>query len=165
MNPAWTALAQALDARRLELAEREAQAAALENLAADLRGQLKGLQAELAARRAETDRARADAERLQATRDLLAQKITETRIARSVDLGQTSIAVVSPALEPSKPVKPKKALNLSLALALGLMAGTALAFVLERFDVTIKGAEDVEGEVGLPVLGLIPDLARAEARA
>lgn len=162
-NPAWTALAQALEERRLELAERQAQASALEKLAGDLREQLKGLQAELAAQRAEVERAQAEAKRLQDTRELLAQKITETRIARSVDLGQTSIAVVSPALEPSKPVKPKKALNLALALVLGLLAGVTLAFLLERLDNTVKAAEDVEEEVGLPVLGLIPDLARGRA--
>lgn len=164
LNPAWTALVQLAESKRVELAQKRAEASALDEAIAALEKDLNDLQAELTARRAERDRLQAEVGRMTQTRDLLAQKITETRIARSVDLGQMNIEVVSPALQPAKPVKPKKALNLAAALVLGLMGGVLLAFLMERLDNTIKTAEDVERELGLPVLGSIPAMSAADLR-
>lgn len=111
----------------------------------------------------ERERLQREIERLESTMDLLADKMTETRIARSIDLGQTSVLVVSPASTPDKPVSPNTNLNMALAFVLGLMVCTGLAFVLEHLDYTIKTAEDVDAHLGLPVLGAIPD-ANAKAR-
>ncbi len=164
LNPAWSELARLAEGRRVELAQKRAEAAALGQAIAMLEKDLKSLQAELASRRAERERLQAEADRLAQTRDLLAGKITETRIARSVDLGQVNIEVISPALQPAKPVKPRKALNLAVALILGLMGGVALAFLMEHLDNTIKTTEDVERELGLPVLGSIPAMSAADLR-
>lgn len=164
LNPAWTALTQLAESKRVELAQKQAEAAALDQAIAALEGDLKGLQAEVTVRRAERDRFQVEADHLARTRDLLAGKITETRITRSVDLGQMNIEVVSPALSPTRPVKPKKALNLAVAVVLGLMAGVFLTFLLERLDNTIKTAEDVERDLGLPVLGSIPAMSASDLR-
>lgn len=165
LNPAWTALAQLAESKRVELAQKEAEAAALTETIAALEEDLRGLQVELTARRAERERFQADVDRLARTRDLLAGNITETRIARSVDLGQMNIDVISPALQPTAPVKPKKALNLAVALVLGLIGGISLAFLLEHLDNTVKTAEDVERELGLPVLGSIPVMSAGDLRS
>lgn len=164
LNPAWTVLTQLAESKRVELAQKKAEAAALDQAIAALEGDLKGLQAEVTARRAERDRFQAEVDRLNRTSDLLAGKISETRITRSVDLGQMNIEVVSSALAPTMPVKPKKALNLAVAAALGLMAGVFLTFLLERLDNTIKTAEDVERDLGLPVLGSIPAMSASDLR-
>lgn len=105
-----------------------------------------------------TERTRLEREvnRLQSTMDLLAEKMTETRIARSIDLGQTAVLVVSPAGVPTKPVSPNVNLNMALAFVLGLMVFTSVAFVVEHLDYTVKTAEDVDAHLGLPVLGAIP---------
>lgn len=94
-------------------------------------------------------------ERLQGMLTLLSQGITRTQIARSFDLGSTSLVVVSPALAAAK-VKPNKKMNLAAAFLLGLMASVALAFLLEFLDNTIKTPEDVARHLDLPVMGLIP---------
>ena len=52
-------------------------------------------------------------------------------------------------------VKPNIVLNMALALAVGLIAGVGLAFLLEYLDTTIKNDKDVEEHLGLPVLGAI----------
>ena len=102
-------------------------------------------------------------DRLKQTVETLAQKTTETQIARSIDLGDTSVLVVSEAAVPAHPVKPKKKLNLAVALVLGLLASTALAFVLEHLDYTIKTPEDVARQLELPVVGVIPQVTSRTA--
>lgn len=53
------------------------------------------------------------------------------------------------------PIKPKPALNIAIALVVGLMAGVGLAFLLEYLDNTIKNEQDIEKHLGLPVLGAV----------
>ena len=66
--------------------------------------------------------------------------------------------MVSEASVPSHPVKPNKKLNIAIAVVLGLMIFTLLAFVLEYLDNTLKTPEDINKELGLPVLGVIPKM-------
>ncbi|MHC1721418.1 MAG: YveK family protein [Clostridiaceae bacterium] len=57
---------------------------------------------------------------------------------------------------PTAPVSPRKALNISIALLLGLFFSVALAYTLEYLDKTIKDEKDVENFLDLPVIGIIP---------
>ena len=50
--------------------------------------------------------------------------------------------------------------NLGLRVLLGIIAGVALAFLLEYLDDTVRSAREVADSMGLPVLGEIP-LTRA----
>lgn len=163
LNPVWVSLTQALDQKRLALAEKEAQSKALSQQAEALEKQIRELQTELSGKRTELDSLQAAVERLKKTQSLLSEKITETRIARSVNLGETNVIVVSPALKPHVPVKPRKTFNMAIAGVLGLMVSVGLAFVLEHLDNTVKTAEDVQRQLGLPVLGSIPKIT-GEAR-
>jgi capsular polysaccharide biosynthesis protein len=106
----------------------------------------------------------AERARLQSMLTLLSEGITRTQIARSIDLGSTSLMVVSPAAAHNSPVKPNKKLNITVAFLLGLMASVALSFVLEFLDYTIKTTDDVSQYLDLPVVGLIP-VADNRARA
>ncbi len=56
------------------------------------------------------------------------------------------------------PIKPQPVLNMAIALVVGLMAGVGLAFLLEYLDNTIKTEQDVEHQLGLPVLGVITSI-------
>lgn len=115
-----------------------------------LQQQMDQVRAELA----EAD-TQAERDRLQGMITLLSEGITKTQIARSFDLGSTSLMVVSPAMQAVQ-VKPNKQMNLAVAFLLGLMVSVALAFVLEFLDNTIKTPEDVARQLELPVLGVIP---------
>ncbi len=66
------------------------------------------------------------------------------------------IQVMDDAAFPKKPAKPRKKLNIALASLLGLFISTALAYMLEEMDRTIKNEDDVEKYLGLPVIGVIP---------
>ncbi|ACA60164.1 GumC family protein [Candidatus Desulforudis audaxviator] len=165
-NPVYATLSERLSERKAAQAEKEAEVQALTQLIAGLEGETSVLLAELTTKRAGLDRLRDEVNRLDATANLLAQKVTETQIARSIDLGQTSVVVVSPANTPTTPVKPNKKLNMAVALVLGLMVFVGLAFVLEHLDYTIKNPEDVERHLELPVLGVVPAVdARAAQRS
>ncbi len=69
------------------------------------------------------------------------------------------------ALLPTRPVAPNPARNLALAAVLGLVAGVGLMFAAEYLDVAVRGPEDVERLVALPVLALIPKVARDDIMA
>jgi capsular polysaccharide biosynthesis protein len=97
-----------------------------------------------------------EVDRLNVTINTLDKKITDTQIAQSLELGQTMGTVVSNAATPISPISPNKKQNVIVAFILGLMIFTALAFVLEYFDYTIKTPEDVTEQLGLPSLGVIP---------
>ena len=59
---------------------------------------------------------------------------------------------------PRTPYSPNKPLNLSLALAIGLMMGTGLAFFIEFLDNSVKTPDDVDRYIKLPVSGSDPCL-------
>lgn len=52
--------------------------------------------------------------------------------------------------------------NVTLGAIFGLVASVALAFLLEYLDVSIRTPADAERHLGLPVLGVIPVLARPD---
>jgi uncharacterized protein involved in exopolysaccharide biosynthesis len=68
------------------------------------------------------------------------------------------IKVISPAVVPTSPIKPKKILNIILAILLGLFGGLGLAFFIEYFDHTINTPDDLEKYIGINALGSIPEV-------
>ncbi|MFQ5766567.1 MAG: GumC family protein [Acidobacteriota bacterium] len=67
---------------------------------------------------------------------------------------------VEKAKVPMEPFRPDKKLNIFLALLLGSSLGVGLVFFFEYLDNSIKDAEELERETGLPALGIIPGLRR-----
>ncbi|MDD2587156.1 MAG: Wzz/FepE/Etk N-terminal domain-containing protein [Syntrophomonadaceae bacterium] len=157
-NPLYISLAEKITEKRAALAEKTGEHEALQGMVISLQGELDYLQAELASKRTEQDSLERKVEFLKTTSQTLAEKTTETRIAKSIDLGDTSVLVVSEASIPTSPIKPNKKLNVCIAIILGLVMFTILAFVLEYMDNTLKTAEDVTRELELPVLGIIPEV-------
>lgn len=84
----------------------------------------------------------------------LLQRMKEASVAAG--LKASNIRIVDAAVPPVSPVKPQIALNLVLALVLGLSGGIGIAFVQEHLDNTLKTSDDVERFVQLPALATIP---------
>lgn len=155
-NPAYDQFTRELAAREIRIAELQARAAAMVTLVADLEKEIADLQAESAGKRAERARLQASEDRLEDTYSILADNITRTQVIRSINIGDASLMVVSRAVIPTDPIRPRKMLNLAVAFVLGLMGSVLLVFLLEVLDNTIKTAEDVGRHLGIPVLGSIP---------
>jgi capsular polysaccharide biosynthesis protein len=89
--------------------------------------------AETEALKAELGKAVTDIEKKNITYTLtyLSGKIYDTRIARDVDLGTTSVVLISPAVSSPAPEISGKILNTTLALLLGFAVSALLAFRME----------------------------------
>ena len=159
LNPVYSSLTDRLNEKEAQLAEKMARREAILAVTQRLKSDLSSLQAELSDKRIRQEQLQREADMLRETSNLLAQKATQTQIAKSIDLGSTSVVVVSPAINAYK-VKPNIKLNLAVAMVLGLMIAVGLAFLLEFMDNTIKNSDDVEKHLDLPVVGLIPDITR-----
>lgn len=61
------------------------------------------------------------------------------------------------AVTPDEPVSPNPLRNGLIALVLGLMLGTGLAFLLEYLDDSWRSPEEVEQVAGVPTFGIIPE--------
>jgi capsular exopolysaccharide synthesis family protein len=59
---------------------------------------------------------------------------------------------------PERPVRPRPALNMLVALILGLLGGIGLAFLADYLDNTVKTQSQVEQLLGLSFLGVIPSI-------
>ncbi len=77
---------------------------------------------------------------------------------------RNNMNIIQPAQIPRSPEGPKAALSVLLAFVLSLAGGVGLAFVLERFDTSIKNVGDVNRYAQLPTLGVIPSIAFVRAR-
>jgi capsular exopolysaccharide synthesis family protein len=69
---------------------------------------------------------------------------------------ESKIRIIDPAIAPLRPYSPRPMLNLALALVVGLGFGGGLLFFQEYLDVSVKTLEDVEQDLGLNLLAVIP---------
>jgi len=76
------------------------------------------------------------------------------------DRSSTNARVVGAALPPTEPSAPNKKLILVVALFLALVLGIAQAIIREILDNTFKSSEEVENKLGLPVMGIVPQVPR-----
>lgn len=69
-----------------------------------------------------------------------------------------NVQVIDFAEIPSSPVSPRIPMNMAISLVLGLMLGMFIAFLIEFLDRSIKTPEEVQQLLGLPVIGMIPEM-------
>jgi polysaccharide biosynthesis transport protein len=90
--------------------------------------------------------------------EVLLKRLKETALTENLPRG--NIQVVDAAQPARFPIKPRKAMNLLLAVIVGLTMGAGLAFFFEYLDNTIKGPEDIERVIAAPLLGIVPSAGR-----
>ncbi len=88
--------------------------------------------------------------------DNLLTKVKDAAV--SAGLRANNVHLVDPARAPSSPVRPRKSWNIAIGLVVGLLLGTALAFLQDVMDTSIKSTDDVERSIAEPVLGVIPSV-------
>jgi capsular exopolysaccharide synthesis family protein len=103
-------------------------------------------------------------QRLETNKQYLAtllQKQREVQIAQG-DKG-SEIRIENYSRVPRAPVGPARLRNVMIALALSLVAGIGLAFLLDFLDDTVKSIDDIDRYIHLPALAMIP-ASRGAAR-
>jgi capsular exopolysaccharide synthesis family protein len=95
--------------------------------------------------------------------EMLQTRLKEAEIAAAES--DPSVRVVDAAILPDDPVSPKPLRNVLLGMMAGLLFGFGAAFLREHLDKSIRSRNDVTIATGLPVLGLIPRLARSGDQA
>lgn len=160
VNQLYIAMSQELNQKTGKAAEARARIAAIVGIVSELKDDIDNIQSLLVPKKSEREQMEAEKKRLENASNLLAEKTTQTQIAKSIDLGGTAIVMVSPAMVPGGPVKPNKKMNIALAFILGLMVSVFLAFLMEHLDNTLKNANDVASKLNVPVLGIIPMVDR-----
>ncbi len=91
------------------------------------------------------------------------QNREQARIDEALENDRISnVNVVQPPTFVAKPVSPKKGLALACGLILATLGSLTLAFASEHFDRSVKTPEEVERELGVPVLLSVPRHLRNE---
>ena len=85
-------------------------------------------------------------------------KLEESRISDTMDMEKiANVKVIQAALVPLKPVKPKKFLNIILAIFLGATGSLGLAFFSEFMDHSFTTGTDFEEKLDMPLLASIQE--------
>lgn len=82
-------------------------------------------------------------------------EVFQKEIVEIMNVDNVTVLANAENVENPSPIKPQPLLNIAIALVVGLMAGVGLAFLLEYLDNTVKTEQDIEKQLGLPVLGVI----------
>jgi capsular exopolysaccharide synthesis family protein len=88
----------------------------------------------------------------------IAARARETSMTSNIEIHNARVvdqAVPSPE---NKPISPNVPLNLGLGVGAGLLLGLAFAFFVASIDDRVKSSYDIESVVGLPLIGIIPQL-------
>jgi capsular exopolysaccharide synthesis family protein len=94
------------------------------------------------------------------------QRLYEMVLKRLKDTSVTSmlqvsnVRVLDKAIPSTRPVKPNLLRNVILSLFLGLLGGVGLAFLVEFLDRSITSQQQVEEQLGLTFLGIVPSIER-----
>ena len=99
-------------------------------------------------------RAKRDVDVAQEIYIMLAKRLEEAKVAEV--MVPHEIQIVDEATLPDKPIKPKKALTMAVALLLGLLGGSGFVVARSMLNRRIRTVDDVEQQLELPVLGMIP---------
>jgi succinoglycan biosynthesis transport protein ExoP len=92
-------------------------------------------------------------------RQLYQELLTKTKQAGlETELKTTNIRVVEKAEVPRGPVSPNKIRNYEIAIVFGLFGGVFLALGFEHLDNSFKTPDDVREQLGVPFLGMVPDV-------
>lgn len=95
-----------------------------------------------------------DADSNQQLYEAVLKRLKETGVTGGLETN--NVSVIEEAVTPRVPIRPRRAVNLLIAVMVGLVIGVGTALTIEYFDTTVKTPDDVERHLGLPVIGIVP---------
>jgi capsular exopolysaccharide synthesis family protein len=157
-NPVRLTLDQSIAQTQGTIQALEARSKALEKLADRTRqelAQLPGLESRLS-------QLTGDLETYQQAYQSLGEKYQQLQI--SIKAREANAEVLSAAVAPGSPIKPRKITNLLAAVVLGTLLAFLLAAVLERLDDRVHSDDEVTQITQLPVLAHVPLIEEGEKK-
>jgi chain length determinant protein EpsF len=103
--------------------------------------------------RAQTAAMLRDVENAQRSYDAVLTRYMTTRIESAARQGD--VALLTPAVQPTKPAHPRLGLIGGLSVLLGLMLATMMVYALETLDRRVRSRFDLESRLAVPTLGRI----------
>jgi capsular exopolysaccharide synthesis family protein len=88
--------------------------------------------------------------------ELILERTKENDLARMLRVN--NIRVLDAPLRPIAPVRPRVTLNIAFGVLFGMLAGVIAAVVRSALDRTLKTPDDVEQELRVNFLGLVPEI-------
>lgn len=85
------------------------------------------------------------------------------QISSQAGLISSNISIVDRAVPPTSPISPRPFLNMTLAAIVGLLLGLIAAFTRDRFRDRVNMPNEVEDDLGVPLLGVVPKLEGPQA--
>ena len=98
-----------------------------------------------------------EAETNQKMYNTLLERLKEVKLSSGTK--ENNIMLLDRAEVPTLPFKPSLKVNLLVAVLVGMVAGTGLAFFTEYVDTAVKGPEEIKEEMQLPLLATIPNIS------
>lgn len=86
--------------------------------------------------------------------ELVSQRLTETNLESQTR--QSNVSVLTPAVPPADPARPKPLLNAVVGGLVGLMLGILAALTLEVIQRPLRTSSDLLEAAGVPVLAVLP---------
>lgn len=121
---------------KIELADIEASIIAIEAKIVEIQDDIENLQIEYQDRSHKESIANQKVNIAKNTYDSFVKKYEELRVKESSQIGEASFTIISKAYPSTRPVAPRKALNVAISAVLGLMAGVFAAFFIEYWNST-----------------------------
>lgn len=91
-------------------------------------------------------------------------RVFEEEVTNIMNVDNVSILSEAQMNEELSPISPKPLLNIVTAIIFGLMLSLGLAFLIEYLDKSIKTEQDIEKEIGMPVLGVVPVMSEKDMK-
>lgn len=86
----------------------------------------------------------------------------EQQIPNIMDVDNVSVLSEAEVQNSTEPVSPRPLLNLAISLLIGLIVGIGTALIIDFLDKSIKTERDIEKELGIPILGVVPFISEQE---
>jgi capsular polysaccharide biosynthesis protein len=123
---------------KVELAEVEGMANSIRDKVEEMQTNIEELQVELQEKSYKESIVNQKVDIAKQTYEAFVKKYEELRVTESSKIGEASITIISKAHPSSRPIGPRKALNVAISLVLGVMVGVFLAFFIEYWEASEK---------------------------
>lgn len=90
----------------------------------------------------------------------LIDKLNQLGVASEIK--NKSATIIQYAVTPDRPFSPRLSLNLAVALVVSMILAAAVVYLLELLNNTFSNPDQLESELKLPVLGILPKLSEEE---